>query len=77
MFKFELDQLVWYLKDNRVHSAKILTRMIVENKFEDNGDDNAFRRFGKSRVVYGTIHGDYYENEIFDSRESLANSLLE
>ena len=80
MFKFELDQTVYYIKDNRLHSAPVLSRMVVENlkptwnSTKEQAD--LFQRFGPCRVVYATVHGTYDETTLFESREALAAAII-
>ena len=80
MFKFELDQTVYYIMDNRLHSAPVLSRMVVENlKPKWNGTKEQvdfFQRFGPCRVVYATVHGEHEEATLFESREALAAAII-
>lgn len=81
MFAYEIDQTIYYIKDDRLHSAPVLSRMIVENGSLANGvstgeQDQFFRRFGPARVMYATCHGEFSEAEVFGSREALANALV-
>lgn len=81
MFKFELDQTVYYIMDNRLHSAPVLSRMVVENlkptwnSTKEQAD--LFQRFGPCRVVYATVDGVHEEATLFESREALAAAILE
>jgi hypothetical protein len=81
MFKFELGQVVFYVRDNRVHSAPVLSRMLVENQRPDwnaTPEQREFwQRFGNCRVMYATCHGEFQEEELFDSRETLAAAIIE
>ena len=76
-FKFELEQLVHYMEDNRPHSAPVLSRMMVENAHEDwvatNEQANLLTPFGKGGAFYSTCHGIYSENDLFGSKEDMAN----
>jgi len=78
--KFELDQLVYYIENNKVHSAKVIARMKVENLHPDwnstKAQREAFTPFGSEGVFYSTCHNIYPENLLFASREELAQSLL-
>lgn len=78
--KYELDQVVYYLKENHVHSAAILARMQVESLREEWGctaeQKSFFTPFGKAGVFYQTCHGTFSEKEVFVSREDLARSLV-
>ena len=80
MFKFELDQTVYYIKDNRLHSAPIMSRMVVENlKPTWNSTKEQvdfYQRFGPCRVVYATVHGTYDESSLFESPEALAAFII-
>lgn len=82
MFKYALDQVVFYLQDNRVHSAPVLSRKYVDNKWADkdihtDAQQESFQRFGPGVVKYATVHGEYTESKLFANREDLAASLLE
>ena len=73
MFKYDLGQTVWYIKDNRVHTATIGARTFCEV-------DTAFKntRAGDSwnaRVLYGTVHGNWQENQLFASFDDLVYDL--
>lgn len=80
MFKFALKQTIYYLRDNRVHSAPVLSRMCVENAHQDwactDEQKYTFTRFGKNGIFYATCHGSVNEDEAFASKEELAQSLL-
>jgi hypothetical protein len=75
MFKYELGQLVYYMKDNKVHSAPILSRMLVENLNEDwdctEQQKEFFKPFGDSDIIYHTCHGTFAEYEIYSTKEEL------
>jgi hypothetical protein len=81
MFKFELDQLIYYILDDHIHSAPILARMIVENTHDDwartDKQKRLFTPLGKSRELYATCHSLVRGDEAFASRQDLVNSLLE
>jgi len=72
MFKFELDQLVYYIRNDRLCSAKIISRLLVDNVTHT--DKTVF---GPNREVYATCHGVLPEYDIFASRQELVDSLLE
>lgn len=74
MFKFELDQLVYYLLENKVHSAAVLSRIIAENK-RDEEPENFYQQFGESKVQYATCHGVIDADKAFGSKEELLKSL--
>lgn len=77
MFKYELGQLVYYLKDNKRHSAPIISRMIVENKYDhfdrfqlriQKNQFEFFNRFGESVIMYATCHGEFKESDLFSTK---------
>ncbi len=79
MFKYELDQVIWYFGDGKVCSAKVLSRAIIENQHDNwNSTDEQkrlFTPFGESGVFYSTCHGTFTEKEVFESKEALKESL--
>lgn len=80
MFKFELDQIVYYIKNNKVSSAPVLSRMLVENQHPKwnatKEQAGLFQRFGHCCVVYATVHGEHDEATLFESREALAAAII-
>lgn len=81
MFKYELDQLVYYMKDNRLHSAPILARKAIENHGDFDARDpdqrHLFTPWGRSGIEYRTCHGFYKEHQLYASKEDLASALIE
>lgn len=79
MFQFELDQLIFYMIDSKVHSAKVLSRMGVDNLHEDFDSSKeqreTFQQFGKTGVLYGTCHGAIKAENAFATKEELLKSL--
>lgn len=77
--KFELDQLVYYIEHNKMHSAKILARMQVDNLHPDWNSTveqkSTFTPFGVAGIFYATCHGIYPESRIYASRKEAAESL--
>lgn len=75
MFRYELNQIVWYMKAGKSHSSRILSRKLVDNAHNDwsstNEQRTAFQRFGKAGMWYATIHGEFHEAELFPSQEAL------
>lgn len=73
-------ELIYYMRENRIHSAPILSKMIVENKNEDLASTpeqkSVFTPFGPARIIYGTCHGQVNSNEAFKSPEALFANLL-
>lgn len=86
MFKFELGQLIWYMRNNAIHNGKVLSRIAVDNATEltpypddpTNVDEqrNFFNRFGPTRTHYATCHGIVAEVHAHASREDLVQHLL-
>jgi len=80
VFKFDLDQTVYYLLDNKIHSAPILSRMICENlhnSFSSTKEQKeTFMQFGENGEFYGTCHGSFRAEETFGSKEDLITILL-
>lgn len=82
MFKYKLEQTVFYLRSNRIHSAPILCRKYVENlnnyefkrTLENRYDHNL--PFGSNCIRYMTCHGVFHENEVFESKEDFILSLM-
>ena len=79
MFEFELDQLVYYMFNNKIHSAPVISRMIVENLHEERAHTDEQKKcwtpFGKAGVHYCTCHGVFPEKDLYESREDLLDSL--
>lgn len=77
--KYELDTMIYFFKDSKVHSASVLSRMKVENLFENlaliKEQVEIFAPFGKGGVYYSTCYGIISENEVFSSKEELLKSL--
>lgn len=77
--KYNLGQVIFYMKDNRVHSAEVLSRKQVENIKEDisfNVDQyKLYTAFGLSGVTYSTCHGNVEEYDAFATKEELLASL--
>lgn len=80
MFKYELNQLIWYMRDDRVHSAQVLARKWVDNwrdKWTSTDEQRKlFTPFGPGIVMYGTCHGLVAEVNAYGSREALVEHLL-
>ena len=77
--KYALGQIIFYMKDNKVHAAEVVSRKVVENLHDDwaSNDEQkmVWQHFGVSCIVYKTVHGKYYEDEVFASREDLLEAL--
>ena len=71
MFEYELKETAFYLLDNKIHSAAILSRMIIENSKQDScvtEQWNHLCMFGESKLNYSTIHGVFDASQIFKSK---------
>ena len=81
MNKYKLGETVFYMIDNKPHSAPILSIMIVQNAHEDWADTDVLRDlftpFGKSRIVYATCHGQIDESECYASKREMYMKLCE
>lgn len=81
MFKFELNDTIYYLRANKVYSAPVLARMWVENAHPDWNSTNVQREmyqpFGHAREVYATCHGLVTAEDAHISPQALAYSLIE
>ena len=78
MFKFELGQLVYYMRDNRVHRATVNSRMKVDNAKTgalNTEQMKIFRVFGPTGEFYATVHGITPVEGVFASKEELLKSL--
>ena len=80
MFKFNLDQEIFYIRNDRIHSAKVLARIFVENAHDDwNCTDEQkalFTPFGQSREAYATCHGFVPVDDAYGSKQDLIGSLI-
>ncbi len=80
MFKFDLEQTIYYIRNDRIHSAPVLARIIVENAKEDwactDAQKELFTPFGKGREAYATCHGFVPVEEAFASKQDLVDSLI-
>jgi len=73
-------QIIYYLRNNKLHSAPIFSKMIVENAKESfaitDEQKKVFTRFGNARIVYATCHGEISDNEAFETPQALFAHLL-
>ena len=80
MFTFDLNQIIYYILDNRIHSAKVLARMQVDNAHEDwvcnDVQKELYTPFGPGGVFYSTCHGIISNRQAFGSRQDLVDSLI-
>lgn len=77
--KYQLDQLIHYMRDNRPHSALVLARMQVDNLCEDWActpeQRNFFTPFGPAGIYYATCHGLVRESEAFATKDEMLESM--
>ncbi len=76
--KYELDQLVFYMDDNHVNSAKITSRCTVENVHDELGIHESTREwipFGLAGIRYQTCHGTWNEDQLYVSKKELLEAL--
>lgn len=71
--KYELRQKIFYMTANKVHSAAVLGRTVVEFVEDMHGADVGI--FGDEGTYYQTCHGVYDEAGCFATREELLASL--
>jgi len=78
--KYELGQTIYFMLNNRLHSAPVQCRMKVENQHEDwactNEQRSLFVAFGPAGVFYNTCHGVIKEEDAHASKEDLAKALI-
>lgn len=78
-FKYDLKQIIFFMHNNKVTSAEIVSRMIIENAYEQlagtDYEKEMYIRFGRNIVRYATKRGILNENQIFSTKEELLESL--
>ena len=90
MFKHNVGDLVYYLNNNTVHSAPILSRMYYESEsinigmglfigersvFTSKGVDDNYYVKG-TQVLYQTCHGVFTGDIVYSSKEELADYII-
>ena len=72
---------IFYLRENRLHSAPILSKVVVENLHEDwdctPEQKDSFLHFGPGGTRFCTCHGVVDENEAYETPEALFLGMLE
>jgi len=81
MFKYDLNQMIFYMQNNKIHSAPILGRSTIETIRRCEEDDASaigklYNQLGAIGVFYATCHGIIKEADAFNSKEGLADHLL-
>lgn len=77
--KYNLGQIVWYMLDGRIHSAKVLSITTVCNLYNSTATEQQkalFKPWGDDIVKYNTVHTDKYEADVYGSKEELVAALL-
>lgn len=76
---FTVGETIFYLRENRIHSAPVLSRRIInvraDIKPHAEEQDCLFSHFGPEGITYFTCHGEVEQREAFESRDALADSL--
>ena len=75
---YNIGDLIYYIKENKVHSADILSIKVVVNSGINvctKEQHDLFERFGKDCIMYATCHGEFPHDEVYLSKEELLNSL--
>jgi len=75
MFKFELGQLIFYMENNRVHSAPVVARSYVDVIDNRKEGGEIYTRFGTPGILYSTCHGIVSERRAFATKSELLASL--
>ena len=73
--KYELRQLIHYMRDNRIHNAPIQARKAVDFDSPLEWAGSAGIHFGDIGVTYYTCHGVIKEENAYPSKEALIESL--
>ena len=80
--KADIGTTIYYLHENRVHSAPVLSIKLVANqkdaeeKAHTDVQKDIYLHFGTAGVWYRTVHGIYPENQIFLTREALGTAIV-
>jgi hypothetical protein len=76
MFKFNLGQTVYFMYDNKLNSAVVTSRMLIENLLKEDGcrQKNSFDVAG---VKYATNAGTFSEKQLFASVDEVFESLAD
>lgn len=77
----QLGEVIWYMMENRPHSARILAIMRVDNLHEDTAhtaeQKKLFTPFGNSGVWYGTCHGIIEGGKAYTTKEEMVTAIME
>jgi hypothetical protein len=77
--QFKLNQDIWYMRENRPCCGTIWTVCNVQNSHDawahTNEQKDTWQHFGPSGIIYVTAHGLVKEEEGYDSKAKLLESL--
>lgn len=77
--RFKIDQVIFYMSENQIHSAPILSINYVQTNPElkpsNKEQQQVFEPFGEAGIWYATIHGVLKEILVHPNRASLLDSL--
>lgn len=74
MFKFNLGQTVYFLYDNKINSAVVTSRQLVENLLTENGNRQK-NSFSNDGISYASNAGTHNEKNLFASAKEAADFL--
>ena len=81
MFKYNLEQLIWYMLNNTIHSASVLSRKYVDNLHNNwtstKEQIDLFTHYGENSILYRTCHGDISESKAFATKGDLLINIEE
>ena len=75
---FALDQEVFYMFENRIHTGKIMSRALIENihdEVELAAGSPDWQPFGQNVIKYNTLHGIFKQDKIFGTHAALLEDL--
>ena len=79
LIKYKLNEMVFYMRKNKIHSANITSIKCISNLYQEHvknaEQEKAFMPYGKQCTLYHTCHGDIIESDIYRTREELLESL--
>lgn len=74
-----LGKIVYYMVDNRIHSARCTSVMIVRNEHDDwchtPEQRQSWQPFGPTGAKIGTCHGTFDARHVYGSKADLLASL--
>ena len=77
--KYKLGQTVYYMKDNKVVSAPVLSKCRVRNDKENEAINDALKElyvpYGKAGNYYSTVDGRFLEENLFETKVDVLNTL--